>query len=172
MENHEGLDQIHIRHESFGFCGESVNRVKNIWGDMMADCPYLLFEASHCRACSGFFCTAAGRKKKISNPSMCKDEEEWIECPRYLATLSPSERAALAEAGTTTKKLRVPIATPITVKKCPYLGPRPDGGCCGMWCYGINKYLKLSHKTCGPGWLNCGRYWQGFENKMKFYEGE
>ena len=132
----------------------------------MADCPYLDFKASSCRGCSGFFCTAKGRKKKLSDTSMCKNEEEWIECPRYLATLSPFERASLAEAGT------VPIVPRVTIKKCPYLGSRPDGQCCGMWCYGINKYLKLPHKTCGPGWLSCGRYWPGFENKMKFYGDE
>lgn len=136
----------------------------------MVDCPYLSFKASHCRGCSGFFCTAKGRKKKISDPSMCKDEEERIECPRYLATLSPTELAALVEAVTTLEKHEVIVAQ-VKPKKCPYLGPRPDGQCCGLWCYGINKYLKLPHKTCGPGWLDCGRYWKGFENKMKFYEG-
>jgi len=136
----------------------------------VADCPYLNFEASHCRACSGFFCTAAGRKKKISDPSMCK--EEWVECPRYLVTLSPSERVTLAETGTFTKKLKVPITPRVTMKMCPYLGPRPDGGCCGMWCFAVNARARLPRRTCGPSWLGCKRYMKGFENKVKFYGDE
>jgi len=143
----------------------------------MADCPYLNFEASHCRACSGFYCTAAGRKKKLSDPSMCKTEEEWIECPRYVVI--QGERAVRVKTRTlkntvktTPKKYEAHMAAVKVRGWCPYLGPRPDGKCCGKWCYAINVYLKLPHKTCGPGWLKCGRYWSGFENKVKFYGDE
>ena len=51
---------------------------------MMVNCPYLIYEASHCASCTGWSCNVFGRKKRLSDTSMCIVNEEWIECPRYL----------------------------------------------------------------------------------------
>jgi len=49
----------------------------------MVNCPYLIYEASHCAACTGWACNAFGRKKRLTDISMCQDNEEWLECTRY-----------------------------------------------------------------------------------------
>ncbi len=168
MENQQKLVQIYIRHKSCRTRGEFTDDIENVWVVIMVDCPYLDFKASSCRGCSGFFCTAKGRRKKLSDTSMCRDEREWVECPRYLGTLGAAERALL----TTPEEHKAHVAAARASVRCPYRGPRPDGQCCGEHCYAVGAYLKLPHKTCKSGWLDCGRYWEGFDKKMKFYGDE
>ena len=138
----------------------------------MTDCQYLDHKVSHCRGCSGYFCTAGDKRKKLSDIKMCRDDEEWVDCPRHLSTLSHDVRKALAKSAPSQKLVKTHLRASVSRKRCPYLGPMPNGECCGNWCYGVGRYLKLAHKTCGSGWLDCGRYQKGFENKVKFYGGK
>ena len=49
----------------------------------MVNCEFLIREESRsCAGCTGWFCTALGRKKKLSVVDNCRNSPE--ECPRYL----------------------------------------------------------------------------------------
>lgn len=50
----------------------------------MANCEFLNKETSHCVGCTGWFCTSLGRRKKLGDDSICRNEVLWVECPRYL----------------------------------------------------------------------------------------
>jgi hypothetical protein len=112
----------------------------------MANCPYLKLEQSHCAGCTGWRCLAFGRKKKISDPSTCQNEEEWDECPRYVdATTKPSGIGVLGMPRLTPRVTPLP---PPQAPQCEYLGIPPGGeACCFMWCYGGNVPLRTT-KTC------------------------
>lgn len=51
----------------------------------MTDCEFLLHVVKKtCAGCRGWFCTSKGSKKRLLDTAICTDEEEWLECPRYL----------------------------------------------------------------------------------------
>jgi len=58
---------------------------------MMVNCPYLIYEASHCAACTGWFCVVFGRKKKLTDISMCKVNAEWLDCTRYTTKIGTAK---------------------------------------------------------------------------------
>lgn len=146
----------------------------------MTRCEFLYFEEKKtCTGCRGWFCTALGRKKKLSDVSDCQNNP--LECPRYLeahpelteAVVSPEkvEEAATVEEKPKksrakpkkTVKTKVVVAPLVVVPPstdCPYLGPIPAGeyGCCGYWCYAKDDPLR-SVKRCKspPSWRECRR---------------
>jgi len=121
----------------------------------MVNCPYLTYEPSHCTACTGWFCNVFGRRKKLTDTSICTDNEEWLECTRYktpigtvtepepeleveeeVIELPPTEEATTFTAfiGGDVETIEV-VFEPETVEAaqppprpsndCPYLGPVP-----------------------------------------------
>ena len=146
----------------------------------MVHCPYLLKVASHCAGCQGWFCTSAGSKKKLSDPSMCKNEEEWSECPRYISKNQPSAVSSTpqkSESKQESTKPQLPT-TPITVSKprttCPYLGPIPPNktGCCGVWCYAKDFPLRSAkHCRSRPSWQECRFRLEADRKGVKTYTG-
>ena len=51
----------------------------------MTDCEFLYHETEKtCAGCRGWFCTSRGSRKRLLDTSICTDETEWPECPRYL----------------------------------------------------------------------------------------
>jgi len=139
-------------------------------------CPYLRFDESHCAGCRGWRCIAFGRKKKLSDISICQNEEEWSECPRYLdATVAkPSGIGSLGMPGSTVVA-SVPRATPLPAPHaigCKYLGPPPGGACCYKWCYAGSVPLRTT-KIClsPPSRAECKYYVDGIRRRLKPYDG-
>jgi len=51
----------------------------------MTRCEFLIYERSKsCSGCTGWFCVAKGRKKKVGDTTICNNDELWGECTRYL----------------------------------------------------------------------------------------
>jgi len=143
----------------------------------MTRCEFLLHETKKtCVGCTGWFCTALGRKKKLSVIDNCRNSPE--ECPRYLEAhpeiVKETKTAPVDEPAkpvveikpkkkTKPKKVVVaPVAPPIIVTPpstdCPYLGPIPPGeqGCCDVWCYARSAPLRSSkHCKSPPSWREC-----------------
>jgi len=151
----------------------------------MASCPYLLYEPSDCVKCIHWFCTSTSRRKKLSDTSMCVDEEEWIECPRYLKEvevteelepepeeevieLPPTEEVTAISGGDLEtfkvtiepEPVEVQVPPPTPSRDCPYFGPIPAGkkSSSGFWCHAKNVPLR-SYKICQspPSWRSCQR---------------
>lgn len=124
---------------------------------MMVNCPYLLYEPSSCVACTGWFCDVFGRKKKLTDTSMCTITEEWLECPRYttkVGTVTEDEETLDEPVD-----LETYVPPPVS-DDCPYLGPAPTGAtCCSdFWCHAINVALR-AYKICRrPPFHECQRY--------------
>jgi len=121
----------------------------------MTNCPYIIFDQSHCAGCHGWRCTAFGRKKKLSDVSVCQAEEEWVVCPRYLATTTakPSGIGVLGMPGSTTSgaaPLAVP-APPPPATGCEFMSVAGSRGCCSnMWCDAGNMMLRSTKKCYSP----------------------
>lgn len=147
----------------------------------MARCEFLYLEDKKtCAGCRGWFCTALGTKKKLSDIRDCQNNP--LECTRYLEAhpelveaatslgeaMGPDLEKITAEVKPKKKKARPKKAKPrkkvkaevVVVPKvvlppstdCPYLGPIPEGcsGCCDVWCYAKDIPLR-SFKHCkGP----------------------
>jgi len=143
----------------------------------MTNCVYLIFEQSHCAGCHGWRCTAFGRKKKLSDSMICQNEEEWTECPRYLAatTARPSGIGVLGMPGSmsdTLGELAVAVPQPQALP-CEYLGmPANDGWCCHQWCIAGNVAVR-STKVCNspPSRAECRYYVDGKRRGVKAYAG-
>jgi hypothetical protein len=109
-----------------------------------------------CHSCTGWFCVAKGRKKKVGDTTICNNEELWRECVRYLQVYPAPEPELddIDDALLGDETLEEPIFTPTAdfnylapidetmedeivdtppppPKKprttCPYLGPPPKG---------------------------------------------
>ena len=55
-------------------------------------CPYLIYKVSKsCVNCTGYRCTSAGREKKVDESQLetCRNEDEYINCVRYIAAKPP-----------------------------------------------------------------------------------
>ena len=51
----------------------------------MTRCTFALYTRSKsCTTCTGWHCTAKGRKKKIGDLALCDDDDLWSVCTRYL----------------------------------------------------------------------------------------
>lgn len=51
----------------------------------MTRCEFLVREVSKsCTTCTGWFCVAKGRKKKVGDTTICNNDEQWSICTRYL----------------------------------------------------------------------------------------
>lgn len=138
----------------------------------MPNCPYLIFVDGHCASCRGWRCTAKGRQKKVDDAvDMCKDETQWVECPRYLSSHpKPVEKREFTSTDDYVEIKVAPRKTPRVV--CPYLGPVPPGerGCCGVWCYARNVPLRSAkHCRSRPSWLECRFRLEAYRNKVKKY---
>lgn len=147
------------------------------------NCPYLHYEASHCAGCTGWHCYVFGRKKRLSDTSMCANEDEWVECPRYLKKVAPTDPDGIptvqlrgigvlgAPRVRGAPRMRRP---PLPADDCPYLGPVPTGekACCGYWCYSTGGPIR-SVKACHsrPSWRECKFLFQGQRRKVKPYAG-
>ena len=152
----------------------------------MARCEFLIREESKsCVACTGFYCMALGRKRKLSVVDDCNNNP--LECTRYLEAHPELVEAAtqvgkamdpdlekLAAEVKPKKKARPKKAKPrktvkaevVVVPKvvlppstdCPYLGPIPEGcsGCCDVWCYATDTPLRsFKHCKSPPSWREC-----------------
>ncbi len=130
----------------------------------MTNCTHLIFEQSHCVGCHGYRCIAFGRKKKLSDVSVCRDGEEWVVCPRYLAaaTAKPSGIGVLGMPGSTTDVAAprvIPVSSPQMVG-CEYMSVSSSSGCCSnMWCDVGNMVLRSTKKCYSPSTvLECKHY--------------
>lgn len=138
----------------------------------MVNCPYLIYEASHCAACTGWSCTAFGRKKRLSDTSMCTVNEEWIECPRYTTKIGtvkepePIPVVSVKGIGVLSPPGKIPesvarsraASAPPPGEDCPYLGPVPVGevACCGFWCHASDTPIRTTTAcTSPPTWREC-----------------
>lgn len=158
----------------------------------MVNCPYLIYEPSSCVACTGWVCQAFGRKKRLSDTSVCVDEEQWVECPRYLQKVTPvkepeSEEEVIelppTEEVTSTQtigetitvtaepesvEVQAPLPAPST--DCPYLGPVPAGkeACCGFWCYAYDSPIRTT-TACNspPTWRECKGFMKAASRGVK-----
>jgi len=145
----------------------------------MVDCEFLLHETKKtCTSCRGWFCTSRGSRKKLLDTAICTDEEEWIECPRYLEAhpkpepekeiieLPPTEEVTTISGvdvetlTVTVEPLTVQLTPPSPPTDCPYLGSVPSGcrGCGNYWCYAKDEPLRVV-KRCKsrPSWRECMR---------------
>ena len=138
---------------------------------MTGHCPYLRFDESHCAGCQGWRCYAFGRKKKISDPSMCQNEEEWDECPRYVdAATKSSGIGALGMPRLTPKVTPLPPPQPIG---CEYMSVSSSRGCCSnMWCDAGNMMLRSTKKCYSPSTvLECKLYVKAKREGVKPHTG-
>ncbi len=121
----------------------------------MVNCSYLTYEPSHCTACTGWFCNVFGKRKKLTDTSMCVNKEDWLICTRY-TKVNPVKESEVEEevielplteevitstgVDMETSKVSVepepvpePEPEPVQVwvppppptSDCPYLGPVP-----------------------------------------------
>ena len=153
----------------------------------MVKCPYLKYDQSpSCVACTGWRCYAFGRKKKVSDTSVFMDEDEWLECPRYVDATAPKEVdpipvvkasgiGVIGAPGSATKvapRVRAPTRpkAPVISGDCPYLGPVPMGetACCGMWCYSTYGPVRTG-TTCQspPSWRECKHVFSAHRRGVK-----
>lgn len=143
----------------------------------MVNCPYLIYEASHCAGCTGWACQAFGRKKRLSDTSMCVVNEEWLECPRYTAKIEKVTKSpdpipvvkldeGIGVVSLPGKKIPESVAVeraalaPPPGEDCPYLGPVPLGevACCGFWCHANNTPIRTTTACKSPPtWRECPR---------------
>lgn len=160
----------------------------------MVNCEFLYHEIKKtCKGCRGWFCTSTSRNKKLSDTSICTDEEKWPECPRYLSVypkqveesedaltetvdLPPTEEVVstqtIGETITVAVEPTPPVAPPPT--DCPYLGPIPEGryGCCGYWCYAYDEPLRSSKRCMSrPSWRECRRKFKAERAGVKYAMG-
>lgn len=154
----------------------------------MSFCEFLLREESRsCRACTGWFCTSAGRKKKLSGTDYCRDHRD--ECPRFLEVYPvPTEERDFISTDDYTEaasfmdkvdgaivvevmpKKAPPIVVPTPQQDCPYLGSAPSGcrGCGDYWCHAKDERLRVV-KRCKsrPSWLECRRRYKAEREGIK-----
>lgn len=143
----------------------------------MVNCPYLTFDKSHCAGCHGWRCTAFGRKKKLSDVSVCQSEEEWGACPRFLdaSTTRPSGIGVLgigiSRSVSDISRQRVVVIPQPQALSCEYLGIPPGGeACCFQWCYAGNRPVR-STKTCfsPPSRAECKHFVKAKREGVKSY---
>ena len=148
----------------------------------MVKCPYLVYEQSQsCVACTGWRCVSLGRKKKISDNSVCMDEAEWIDCVRYVESTAPekvepipivkaSGIGVIGQPKTVVVKDPTRPKAPVPSADCPYLGPVPEGevACCGMWCYSTYGPIRTG-TTCQsrPSWQECKHVFSAHRRGVK-----
>lgn len=148
----------------------------------MVKCDYLTYDQSQsCAGCTGWRCYAFGRKKKVSDTTVCMEEEEWIECPRYVKAVEPEkiEPIPVVKAkgiGVIGQPKTAVFKDPTRPKPntlpadCPYLGPIPKGktACCGIWCYATDGPLRTG-TTCHsrPSWQECKRLFEAHRKGVK-----
>jgi len=132
-------------------------------------CPYLIYKVSKsCVNCTGYRCTSAGREKKVDESQLetCRNEDEYINCVRYIAAKTPPTTPDLETApaptgiGGVLREKTATAAPPPAAKTgapcgcghpdvrqsdCPYQGPPPEGekSCLGLWCYGNNRNIRV-----------------------------
>ena len=138
----------------------------------MKNCPYLIFkEPTGCVDCSGFRCTAGSREKKLSDVSICQNEEAWRECAKYLS-LQPNAAELIISTPiisewtpleSTTTIVHGNNATPAPVititatsQTCPYLEPTPGNECCSATCH-AKEIRVVPRKNCRSP-EQCTRY--------------
>jgi len=144
---------------------------------MIMGCPYLRYDESHCAGCRGWYCAAFGRKKKMSDISICQSEEEWLECPRYMDA-SSGKSSGIGVLGAPKPKVIIervsranPIPTPNLPPGCEYMGIPPGGpACCFVWCYADNRAIR-STKICRhkPSKSECRYFIQAKRRGVKPY---
>ena len=121
----------------------------------MVNCPYLKWsESKGCVNCLGWRCTAGSREKKLSDVSMCQNESEWIECPKYLSKQPQAESFTVSNA-IPSEVITFNIEVPVSPTTCPYLGEIPPEGCCSATCHA--KGVRVAVRKCRD-WEMCTRY--------------
>ena len=149
----------------------------------MTDCPYLINKPTGCVNCLPWKCTA-GREKKLSDVSVCRDEVLWPECPKYLS-LQPNAAELIMSTPVDTSGLidvkfpqllqpnaaELIVSTPITSEwtgfipvttisltpqTCPYLEYPPNNQCCSATCYAKGVRVAPRKNCRSPG--QCTRY--------------
>jgi hypothetical protein len=137
------------------------------------NCPYLKYLTKTCNACSGYYCTSKGKEKKVPKPEdLCMNEDDWVECVRYVETLGDIIEAAELGNDFTVKlpeaeipvfpkddvELLIEIAGAEKTRICPYQGPTPVGraSCTGVHCYAEDKCVRVL-KNC-RNWTICTPY--------------
>ena len=139
----------------------------------MGNCPFLVLEQSHCAGCSGYFCTAFGRKKKLNDLTDCRKEALWSVCPRYTSNvdkLVPVKRPGIGVIGQPAQPVRLVAPRP-ALDVCPFLGPPPPGVCnCPLWCH-AGSHVVRSSKVCHsrPSRVECRDYQSGMKRGVKPY---
>ena len=138
----------------------------------MVNCPYLIYETSHCAGCTGWSCNAFGRKKRLSDTSMCVLNEEWLECPRYTKKIGSVTKVdpipvvklrgigVVSPPGEKRESVKTVASIPLPGDDCPYLAPDPPGATCcsGFHCRAANVSLR-AFKICKvPPYHECQRY--------------
>ena len=163
----------------------------------MTRCEFLTYEKSKsCSGCTGWFCLAKGRKKKVGDAATCNDEELWSECTRYLqvypkppdleiepiiefsSTETFNEPLYLEDVLLEDEIIDIPKPTPPKPKPllqtCPYLGPPPPGvrTCCGLYCYAENVAVRTG-TTCHsrPSWRECVKRLRAVKRGVKHAVG-
>ena len=125
----------------------------------VTDCPYLIHKDSKgCTNCSGWRCTA-GREKKLSDVSVCRNEEAWRECAKYLS-LQPNAAELIASTPATSEWILgdatpAPVIT-IAATPCPYLETTPGNECCSATCHAKGVRVAPRKNCRSPG--QCTRY--------------
>lgn len=152
----------------------------------MTRCEFLVNEISlSCTNCTGWFCTAKGRKKKVGDTTICNNDEQWSICTRFVDVYPEQEPLPPAVPKTVEEiietedvtyfdlldaepiedkvieKLPPPLirrSTPRAI--CPYYAAPPPGmvTCCGKFCYAENESLRTGTQcTSRPTWIECVR---------------
>ena len=136
----------------------------------MTNCEYMIYTKSKsCAACTGWHCTAKGRKKKIGDTTICTDDELRLLCPRYIPSAPITKTVAASteervsdlssfELKPKAKPIFNPTNPPPLATLCPYLTPPPPGvqTCCGMYCSASGQSLRTGTQCKSrPTWMEC-----------------
>lgn len=128
----------------------------------VTDCPYLIYkEPKGCVNCLGWRCTA-GREKKLSDVSVCQNEEAWRECAKYLS-LQPNAAELIISTPMNAEWINLDNATPApiititaTPQACPYLEPTIGNECCSAACHA--KGIRVAPRKNCRSFEQCTRY--------------
>jgi hypothetical protein len=126
----------------------------------MANCLYLKYKKKSCVNCSGFTCTVGGDARKLSDTTICRNDQ-YLDCTIYQSTLPDADRLILSTPPLRTAPTRtdepVPLWTEgIDYNQCPYQGDVTEA-CCHAICYAKNQAKVAPRKNC-RSFTQCTRF--------------
>lgn len=167
----------------------------------MTRCEFLVNEvSSSCTSCTGWFCMAKGRKKKVGDTTICNNDELWSTCTRYLQVYpeqeplpppEPKPELEIEEISSTETfdeytlpvdevledeitDIPEPPKPRIPRILCPYVGAPPPGvkTCCGLYCYAVNEPVRTGTQCKSrPSWLECVKRVQAVNRGVPYAVG-